>query len=72
MKRIRITSNNTVDCPKTNDRVIKLSECKVCEDCICADSLSRIVLCKRGNNKDIFLKKSWGGKCGKALRGNID
>jgi len=67
MKRIKVTSNKTVLCPRTGT-LVNLFGCYGCED-VFGIVEQRYVLCKRGRKED-FLGKS-GNRRKKNGRGYI-
>lgn len=55
MKKIKISRNNMVKCPTSNN-FSDVKSCLNCPDCF-GINLRSHVLCKRGNNKDSYLEK---------------
>jgi hypothetical protein len=57
MRKERITRNNTVKCSREQIKPVSLDKCRLCDDLFGIVNNSYI-LCKRGNNKDAYLKKA--------------
>lgn len=57
MKRLRITRQGKVKCPR-NGIHVSIADCKLCDDALSVDTyFTRHVMCKRGGIRDPFINE---------------